>query len=94
MLLLAQQGSWDTDSHGSWPERFQAGVRTLLLASPPRAAPAAAEGAGNRRQTRQGSKAARLLRPARASGSGWAALPQELVLRIVGQAAFPLSAWM
>ena len=94
MLLLARQGSWDCASHRCWPERFQAVVRTLLLASPPRAGPAEEEGAGARRQTRQGSKAARLRRPARASASGWAALPQELVLPILAQAAMPMSSWM
>lgn len=88
-----QQQPWSPASHASFPPAFHAATRTLLLCANAQtsAAGAAARAAGKQpgrdqepcTQNEVGQHMARL-----------GDLPQELLLKVVGQAAYPLSSWL
>lgn len=95
--LTAWQVAWEPQLHARFPAAFRAAARTLLLAQrredDGRAAAAAAADGSRRRQrgvARQcGSSAAHSH-----GNNPLALLSADLVLRIIGHAAHPLSAWL
>lgn len=87
---MARGGGWDASSHAIWPEPFKAAVRALLLSAHRLAQPQGDD-------VRPRSTAARAARrAARADGTTatLGSLPQDLLLRIAGAAALPMSDWM
>ena len=87
---------WSPQQHTRFPPAFQVASRELLLAAhrwrqPAYYPPGFAEGQG--RQRRISAKRAAQLQEANMAGAGLAALPDDLLLRIVAHAAYPLSAW-
>ncbi|KAL4457389.1 hypothetical protein ABPG75_012254 [Micractinium tetrahymenae] len=93
LLLVARGEAWSPARHADWPEAFKAAVCCLLLAAHRQPAVDNASVAQSAARRRRG-KAARLAGPAAASSAGLSSLPQELLLKIAGLAAVPMSAWL
>jgi hypothetical protein len=89
--MAANPVPWSPQQHARFPPAFRHAARALLLAAQRGGSSPAGQlgGAAARRQRRIPSY--RL--PSAAGTVGLAALPQELLLRIVGLAAYPRSSW-
>ncbi|PRW59956.1 hypothetical protein C2E21_1782 [Chlorella sorokiniana] len=94
LWMALQRPEWSTETHSRFMPRFKRAVRALLLAAHrARLSNGASSGSGS------GSGAADSGNSGAGGGSGnvllrqLAALPNELLLHIVGEAAYPLSAW-
>jgi hypothetical protein len=85
--MAVQRPAWAPAEHRRFLPAFQAAARTLLRAAHSGSAGRAATGCQQGRQLQQvGPEQPSLLRLL-------GCLPQEVVLHIVGLAAYPLSAW-
>ena len=82
MWLAAQQPDWSPQEHARFPPAFKAAARTLLLA----ARHGARLGGGPDEQSPGEEGAEGALRQL-------GALPAKALLRVLGVAAYPLSAW-
>ena len=80
LVFVARSGGWSPATHYHWPDAFKAATNTLLLAG----SLTLGTGTGN-------VAASRGARPAPA---GLAALPADVLLRILQLAAAPMSAWL
>ena len=85
--LAVEQPDWEPATHARFPPRFRQAVRELLLCVH-RASKVVVEGGAGGQGTGPGSSAALVLQ--RALGG----LPSDPLLRVLGAAAYPLSAWM
>eukprot|EP00887_Chlorella_sp_A99_P005884 scaffold1.g5884.t1 len=95
-LALVRQ-PWSPGDHTTFPPAFRAAAKTFLLVLQRRAAMARAgrEEARPRKIARRiVGRAAGLLGTLADAQTGPAALPQEIVLRIIGLAAYPISSWL
>lgn len=92
--LAAWHVPWRQDLHEPFPPAFRAATRTMLLARHRGEAELrqAGDGGGGsaRRRSGRGGRAA----PVSAGGRLLALLEPELLLKIAGSAAYPLSAWL
>ena len=83
VLLALQQPAWSRASHNAFPPAFQAAARTFLLA-------AATRTQKRHQQVLQGQPTPGVQQAGPCLGD----LPAPLLERVVGLAAYPLSAWM
>lgn len=83
--ITAWQVGWAPELHSRFPPAFRAAARALLLAQR-RPATAAAGGSSRRRQRSSEGQGQ--------SRNPLALLSADVVLRIIGQAAHPLSSWL
>ena len=84
LVFVARGGAWSPANHHHWPDAFKAAARTLLLT--------ASSTAGSTGDSWAcGSCAGRGERRAPAS---LAALPADVLLRILSLAAAPMSTWL
>ncbi len=93
LLLVARGQVWSPASHVNWPDAFKAAVRCLLLTANSKAGGGKGSVARRSERRRRG-KAPRLAGAVAASSAGLHSLPQELLLKIVGLAAEPMSRWL
>jgi hypothetical protein len=90
LVLVARGDAWSPATHRHWPDAFKGAARTLLLAAG-RTGGGPASGIG-------GCGVSLDARPAPPGGDGdnlkLAALPADVLLRILQLAAMPMSAWL
>ncbi|PRW56085.1 hypothetical protein C2E21_5101 [Chlorella sorokiniana] len=98
LRLAAYQPAWTSDSHSHFPPAFRQAAQTLLLAhrhastAPAAAAGGSGRGSGwSRAKRRRG--AAQVQQQAERPNA-LALLPTELLMQVIGHAAYPLSAWL
>lgn len=76
--LVMERPAWQPAMHAAFPTRFRQAVQALLLAA----------SGGGRGPRSSGSG------PQQQAAAGIWALPSELLLKIVGLAAYPLTPWL
>lgn len=98
LIFIAAGGVWSRSTHCHWLAVFKAVTRTLLLAAH-RTAPASSSRSGGRQRAKtgggSGSSAPGLAQRSRESPSCvLAALPADVLVRVIELAAAPMSSWV
>ena len=86
VLLALQQPAWCRTNHCDFPPAFQAAVQALLLL--------AAGGARRRRHQQDEPQGQQAVAGVGQPGCCLGDLPADVVERVLGLAAYPLSAWI